>query len=145
MPVIRRSVGIAMAALLAACHKYVPATSTELAPGTRVRIDVPATRPLVIATDTGLATYVNVASLTGRVVNRRGDTLVVREGVLVSAARSGDRRTLPGDVAYVADSSDRLQRQRLDQAATAFAVLVPIGVIVYLLATLEFSAVETGY
>jgi hypothetical protein len=128
-----------MAALLAACHKYVPATAPELAPGTRVRIDVPATRPVVIATDTGLATYVNVASLSGRLVDRRGDTVVVRDGVLVSAARSGDRRMLRGNVAYVADSADRLQRERLDRAATAFAVLVPIGVIVYLLATLEFT------
>jgi hypothetical protein len=133
-----------MAALLAACHKYVPATTTELTPGAWVRIDVPATRPVVIATDTGLATYVNVASLSGRVVNRRGDTVVVREGVIASAARSGDRRALRGDVAYVADSSDRLHRERLDRAATAFAVLVPIGVIVYLLATLEFPT-DTGY
>ena len=64
---------------------------------------------------------------------------MLREESLVPADDPHGTRTLRGQITYVADASDRVQRRRLDGAATAFAVLVPIGIIAYFLVTLEFE------
>jgi hypothetical protein len=132
----------AVIAFLSGCYKHVPATAGELSPGSRVRIDVAGARPVSVVTDTGVATYVNVATLEGRVVRRSGDTLVLRDALIVSSSRSRDERVLPGTTTYVSDSTDRLEQRRLDGTATTFAVAVPVGLIVFFLATLEFPAAE---
>jgi hypothetical protein len=132
------------AAFLAGCYRYVPATVTDLAPGARVRIEVTTPRPVSITTDTGSATYRNVAAVMGRVVSLRADTLVLSGSSLVAAGRPRGEQNLRGDVVYIADTTDRLHQRRLDGAATTWAVMVPVGVIVYLLATLEFPAYETS-
>lgn len=136
---------VAIVAMLVGCYHYVPASRSELSPGKRVRIDVTESRPLTIATDTGPAIYRNVGRITGEVVELRGDTLVLRRGSLVTASRPRGEWALRGNTRYVADTIDRLQARRFDGAATAWAIGVPIALIVYFLATLEFpAAVETS-
>lgn len=132
------------AAVLTGCYRYVPATINDLAPGSRVRIEVTAPRPVSVTTDTGAAIYRNVATVVGRVVSLRADTLVLSASYLVGRGRPRGEQDLRGRVVYVADTTDRLHRRRLDGAATTFAVVVPVGLIVVFLSTLEFSADEAS-
>lgn len=134
---------VMMPGLLSGCYRYVPASAGDLSPGSRVRIEVPAARPVSIVTDSGPATYQNVASVRGHVVGLRGDTLVLRETSLVPADDPRGTRALSGQIIYMPDTTARLQRRRLDGTATTFAVLVPIGIIAYFLANLEFK--DSGY
>jgi len=128
-----------MVVLFSGCYRYVPASAGDLSPGSRVRIEVPAARPVSIMTDSGPATYQNVSSVRGQVVGLRADTLVLRESSLVPADDPRGARALRGQVIYIPDPTDRVQRRRLNRAATTFAVVVPIGVIAYFLAHLEIE------
>ena len=131
---------VVVTALCAGCYRYVPATTSDLSPGSRVRIEVPASRQVSIVTDSGPATYQNVHRVDGRVAGLRGDTLLLRESFLVPADNVRGEHALRGQILFLPDASDRLTRRRLDGAATTFAIAVPIGLIVYFLATLEFEA-----
>jgi hypothetical protein len=135
-----RLAAVIMVALLSGCYRYVPTAAGDLSSGSRVRIDVPTSRPVSILTDSGPATYRNVGVVRGHVVARRGDTLVLRESYLIPADDPGGQRALRGEVSFLAETTDGLYRRRLDRAATTFAVVVPIGVIAYFLANLEWDA-----
>ena len=135
---------VIVAAFLVGCYRYVPATVSDLAAGSRVRIEVTDPRPVSVTTDTGLAIYRNVATVVGRVVSLRADTLVLRGTYLVGRGRPRGEQDLRGRVVYVADTTDRLRRRRLDGAATTAAVVVPVSLIVFFLATLEFPAPDTS-
>ena len=135
----RYVIAIMMIALVSGCYRYVPAASSDLAPGSRVRIDLATSQPLSVVADSGPATYRNVGAVRGHVVAHRGDSLVLREIYLVPADQSYGRRALAGQVSYVAETSDRVYQRRLDVARTALAVLVPVGLIAYFLSSLEYD------
>src|SRR5687767_1023670 len=88
------------AALLVGCYRYVPATVSDLSPGSRVRIEVTAPRPVSVTTDTGSALYRNVATVVGRVVSLRADTLVLSGSYLIGRGRPRAEQDLRGRVVY---------------------------------------------